>query len=49
MEYTTLGASGLQVSRPCLGPMMFGHSPDAPSIRHAWRTRGEGPNAADDA
>jgi aryl-alcohol dehydrogenase-like predicted oxidoreductase len=31
MEYTTLGASGLQVSRPCLGAMMFGHSPDAPT------------------
>jgi aryl-alcohol dehydrogenase-like predicted oxidoreductase len=31
MEYTTLGASGLQVSRPCLGTMMFGHSPGAPA------------------
>ena len=31
MEYTTLGASGLQVSRPCLGAMMFGHGPDAPT------------------
>jgi aryl-alcohol dehydrogenase-like predicted oxidoreductase len=31
MEYTTLGASGLQVSRPCLGAMMFGHSADAPT------------------
>ena len=31
MEYTTLGASGLQVSRACLGAMMFGHSPDAPA------------------
>jgi aryl-alcohol dehydrogenase-like predicted oxidoreductase len=31
MEYTTLGASGLQVSRPCLGAMMFGHAPDAPT------------------
>jgi aryl-alcohol dehydrogenase-like predicted oxidoreductase len=31
MEYTTLGASGLQVSRPCLGTMMFGHSPVAPT------------------
>src|ERR1700743_2686580 len=31
MEYTTFGASGLQVSRPCLGAMMFGHSPDAPT------------------
>jgi aryl-alcohol dehydrogenase-like predicted oxidoreductase len=30
MEYTTLGASGLQVSRACLGAMMFGHSPVAP-------------------
>jgi aryl-alcohol dehydrogenase-like predicted oxidoreductase len=31
MEYTTLGASGLQVSRPCLGAMMFGHGPGAPT------------------
>jgi aryl-alcohol dehydrogenase-like predicted oxidoreductase len=31
MEYTTLGASGLQVSRPCLGAMMFGYGPDAPT------------------
>jgi aryl-alcohol dehydrogenase-like predicted oxidoreductase len=31
MEYTTLGASGLQVSRACLGTMMFGHSPVAPT------------------
>ena len=31
MEYTNLGASGLQVSRPCLGTMMFGHSPVAPT------------------
>jgi aryl-alcohol dehydrogenase-like predicted oxidoreductase len=31
MEYTNLGASGLQVSRPCLGAMMFGHTPDAPT------------------
>jgi aryl-alcohol dehydrogenase-like predicted oxidoreductase len=31
MEHTTLGASGLQVSRACLGPMMFGHGPDAPT------------------
>jgi aryl-alcohol dehydrogenase-like predicted oxidoreductase len=31
MEYTTLGASGLQVSRPCLGTMMFGHSSGAPT------------------
>jgi aryl-alcohol dehydrogenase-like predicted oxidoreductase len=31
MEYTTLGASGLQVSRPCLGAMMFGHGVDAPT------------------
>jgi aryl-alcohol dehydrogenase-like predicted oxidoreductase len=31
MEYTNLGASGLQVSRPCLGAMMFGHGPDAPT------------------
>jgi aryl-alcohol dehydrogenase-like predicted oxidoreductase len=31
MEYTTLGASGLQVSRPVLGAMMFGYSPDAPT------------------
>jgi aryl-alcohol dehydrogenase-like predicted oxidoreductase len=31
MDYTTLGASGLQVSRPCLGAMMFGHSADAPT------------------
>jgi aryl-alcohol dehydrogenase-like predicted oxidoreductase len=31
MEYTTLGASGLHVSRPCLGTMMFGHSSQAPT------------------
>ncbi len=31
MEYTTLGASGLHVSRPCLGAMMFGHSAKAPT------------------
>jgi len=31
MEYTNLGASGLQVSRPCLGAMMFGYGPDAPT------------------
>jgi aryl-alcohol dehydrogenase-like predicted oxidoreductase len=31
MRYVTLGASGLQVSRPCLGAMMFGHSDDAPT------------------
>ena len=31
MEYTNLGASGLQVSRPCLGAMMFGHSAGAPT------------------
>jgi aryl-alcohol dehydrogenase-like predicted oxidoreductase len=30
MEYTTLGHSGLHVSRACLGAMMFGHSPTAP-------------------
>ena len=29
MKYTNLGASGLQVSRPCLGAMMFGHGADA--------------------
>ena len=31
MEYTNLGASGLQVSRPCLGAMMFGYGSDAPT------------------
>jgi aryl-alcohol dehydrogenase-like predicted oxidoreductase len=31
VEYTTLGASGLHVSRPCLGTMMFGHSAQAPT------------------
>jgi aryl-alcohol dehydrogenase-like predicted oxidoreductase len=31
MEYTTLGASGLHVSRACLGAMMFGHSAKAPT------------------
>jgi aryl-alcohol dehydrogenase-like predicted oxidoreductase len=31
MEYTTLGASGLHVSRPCLGTMMFGHTSHAPT------------------
>ncbi len=31
MDYPTLGASGLQVSRACLGAMMFGHGPNAPT------------------
>ncbi len=31
MEYTTLGRSGLHVSRPCLGAMMFGHGQAAPT------------------
>ncbi len=31
MEFTTLGASGLHVSRACLGAMMFGHSDAAPT------------------
>jgi aryl-alcohol dehydrogenase-like predicted oxidoreductase len=31
MEYTTLGHSGLHVSRPCLGAMMFGHGQGAPT------------------
>jgi aryl-alcohol dehydrogenase-like predicted oxidoreductase len=31
MEYTTLGRSGLHVSRSCLGAMMFGHGPGAPT------------------
>ena len=31
MQYVTLGASGLQVSRACLGAMMFGHSDKAPT------------------
>jgi aryl-alcohol dehydrogenase-like predicted oxidoreductase len=31
VEYVTLGHSGLQVSRPCLGAMMFGHSDKAPT------------------
>jgi aryl-alcohol dehydrogenase-like predicted oxidoreductase len=31
MEYTTLGASGLHVSRPCLGAMMFGYTAQAPA------------------
>jgi aryl-alcohol dehydrogenase-like predicted oxidoreductase len=30
MEYRSLGRSGLQVSRACLGAMMFGHGPSAP-------------------
>ena len=30
MEYVRLGNSGLQVSRACLGAMMFGHGPNAP-------------------
>jgi aryl-alcohol dehydrogenase-like predicted oxidoreductase len=29
MEYATLGASGLHVSLPCLGAMMFGHTSQA--------------------
>lgn len=31
MHFTTLGRSGLHVSRSCLGAMMFGHGPDAPT------------------
>jgi aryl-alcohol dehydrogenase-like predicted oxidoreductase len=31
MEYTTLGASGLHVSRACLGAMMFGYTAQAPT------------------
>jgi aryl-alcohol dehydrogenase-like predicted oxidoreductase len=31
VEYLTLGRSGLHVSRPCLGAMMFGHSDRAPT------------------
>ena len=31
MEYVTLGRSGLRVSRACLGAMMFGHTPTAPT------------------
>jgi aryl-alcohol dehydrogenase-like predicted oxidoreductase len=31
MQYVNLGASGLQVSRACLGAMMFGHSDKAPT------------------
>ena len=30
MEYSTLGRSGLHVSRACLGAMMFGHGAAAP-------------------
>jgi aryl-alcohol dehydrogenase-like predicted oxidoreductase len=37
MEYTTLGASGLHVSRPCLGTMMFGHGPEVPTSEHESR------------
>jgi len=31
VEFLTLGRSGLHVSRPCLGAMMFGHSDKAPT------------------
>lgn len=31
MDYPTLGNSGLQVSRACLGAMMFGHGKHAPT------------------
>jgi aryl-alcohol dehydrogenase-like predicted oxidoreductase len=31
MEITTLGRSGLHITRPCLGAMMFGHSQSAPT------------------
>src|SRR5262245_29921026 len=31
MEHTTLGESGLHVSRVCLGAMMFGHTVNAPT------------------
>jgi aryl-alcohol dehydrogenase-like predicted oxidoreductase len=31
MQYTTLGHSGLRISRPCLGAMMFGYSEKAPT------------------
>lgn len=37
MEYTRLGASGLHVSRACLGTMMFGHGPDVPTSEHESR------------
>jgi len=37
MEYTTLGASGLQVSRACLGALMFGHSGEAPTSEQESR------------
>ena len=37
MEYTTLGASGLSVSRACLGTMMFGHGPEVPTNEHESR------------
>jgi aryl-alcohol dehydrogenase-like predicted oxidoreductase len=37
MDYVTLGASGLHVSRPCLGTMMFGHSPQAPTSEQESR------------
>jgi aryl-alcohol dehydrogenase-like predicted oxidoreductase len=37
MDYTTLGASGLHVSRPCLGTMMFGYTSQAPTGEHDSR------------
>ena len=33
MEYTTLGNSGIEISRLCLGRMSFG---DPASKMHAW-------------
>jgi aryl-alcohol dehydrogenase-like predicted oxidoreductase len=37
MDYTTLGASGLHVSKACLGAMMFGHSSGAPTSEEESR------------
>ena len=37
MEITTLGRSGLHITRPCLGAMMFGHSSSAPTDEHESR------------
>jgi aryl-alcohol dehydrogenase-like predicted oxidoreductase len=37
MDYTTLGRSGLHVSRQCLGAMMFGHGPGAPTSEQEGR------------
>lgn len=50
MEYRPLGRSGLQVSRVCLGTMMFGGATDRPTADHIIASaRDEGVNFIDTA